>query len=223
MRRKTPTLASTVLLLALIFSARAPAQTSLQFSADIVTQDAGGARLGAAKLHAANHKTRMELAGALDGFFISDNDAGTALFVRPAQRLYGESRQSTPLTQIFVWVDPDDPCLQWRVAAATAGVLSAAGWGCELIERETVKGREILKYRVLTPDPRPSYGWVDASMRFPVKWQTADGGTYALENIAFATQPPGLFSIPPDYRKLDPQALLERIKHSDVWAAPAPK
>ena len=57
-------------------------------------------------------------------------------------------------------------------------------------------------------------------MDFPVKWQAADGKVFVLENIVLQAQPQSLFSIPPDYRKLDPQALLERIKHSDVWAEP---
>jgi hypothetical protein len=224
LRHETLRVASTVLLLAQGFSTLAPAQTSAQFAADIVSRDAGGASLGAtAKLHAAKPKTRIEISGPSDGFFINDSEAGTAVFVRPAQRLYGDSRQSTPLMQIFVWVDPKDPCRQWRVAAAAAGVLNAANWHCELIEHASVNGREILEYRVLAPDLRSRYGWVDASMGYPVKWQTADGKIFALENIAFEAQPPNLFSIPPDYRKLDPHALLERIKHSDVWAAPSAK
>jgi hypothetical protein len=35
-------------------------------------------------------------------------------------------------------------------------------------------------------------------------------------------QPTELFALPPGYQHFDPQALIERIKHSDVWAA-APK
>jgi hypothetical protein len=218
--------ASAVLQLALIWSADSPAQASPHssprpFAADIVIQDAGGALLGGtAKLRAANHQTRIETPGASDGFFISDTDAGTALFVHSAQRLYMDARESTLLTQIFVWVDSHDPCRQWRAAAATAGVMNTGEWRCELIERVTLGERELLEYRVRTPDRRSSYGWVDPSMDFPVKWQSADGKLFALENIVFEAQPASLFNIPSDYRKLDPQALLERIKHSDVWAEP---
>ena len=208
--------------LALAWSAGAPAEVEPQaFTADIVSQDSGGALLGApAKLRAVNHKARIEMAGASDSFFISDSDAGTALFVRPAQRLYLDARQSTPLTQIFVRVDPHDPCRQWQAAAAIAGAVSAGEWRCELIERKTVNQREIVKYGVLTPDRRSNYGWVDTAMGFPVRWQTMDGKIFALENIVFQAQPASLFSIPPDYRKLDPEALIERIKHSDIWAEP---
>jgi hypothetical protein len=219
MLRKTSGQASTVLHLALLCSAGALAQSSPQsFSADIVSLDSGGARLGAsAKLRAANRKTRIELPGAADGFFISDTDAGTALFVRSAQRLYLDARQSTPLTRIFVWVDPRDPCRQWQAAAETAGIASTAEWRCEPIESASVNQRQVIEYRVSMPDGQSSYGWVDSTIGFPVKWQAADGNRFVLESILLDAQPANMFRIPPDYRKLDPQALLERIKHSDVW------
>jgi hypothetical protein len=219
MLRKTSGQASTFLHLALLGSAGALAQSSPQsFSADIVSLDSGGAPVGAsAKLRAANRKTRIELPGAADGFFISDTDAGTALFVRSAQRIYLDARQSTPLTRIFVWVDPSDPCRQWQSAAETAGIVSTAEWRCEPIERASVNQRQVIEYRVFMPDGQSSYGWVDSTIGFPVKWQAADGNRFVLESILLDAQPANMFSIPSDYRKLDPQALLERIKHSDVW------
>jgi hypothetical protein len=220
MRRKTLGQASAVLHWALVWSAGALAQSSPpSFSADIISLDGGGARLDAtAKLHVANHRARIEVAGASDGFFVSDTDAGTALFVRSAQHLYLDARQSTPLTQVFVWVDPHDPCRRWQAAAATAGVPSIGEWHCEPVKRAIVNQHEIIEYSVLTPDRQSRHGWVDATIGFPVKWQAADGKIFVLENILIQAQPASLFSIPSDYRKLDPQALLERIKHSDVWA-----
>jgi hypothetical protein len=213
--------ASAVLQLALLGSAGALAEVEPQaFSADIVSLDAGGEPLGAtARLHASDHKARIEIGAAQEGFFLSDTDAGTALFVRSAQRIYLDARQSTPLTQVFVRVDPHDPCRQWQAAAATAGVVSSGKWRCEPIAHAIVNQHETIEYRV-TPDRQPSYGWVDPTLGFPVKWQAADGKVFALKNIQLQAQPASLFSIPSDYRKLDPQALLERIKHSDVWAEP---
>jgi hypothetical protein len=208
--------------LALLCSAGTLAQSIPQsFSADIVSLDAGGEPLGAtAKLRAADYKARIELAGAPEGFFLSDTDAGTALFVRSAQRIYLDARQSTPLTQIFVRVDPRDPCRQWQAAATTAGVVGGDKWRCEPIAHAIVNQHETIEYRV-TPDRQPSYGWVDPTLGFAVKWQAADGKVFALKNIQLQAQPASLFSIPSDYRKLDPHALLERIKHSDVWAGPS--
>jgi hypothetical protein len=203
--------------LALFCGAGALAEVEPQsFSADIVSLDAAGARRAAAKLYVANHKARIEIADAADGFFLSDTDAGTALVVRSAQRLYLDARQSTPLTRIFVSVDPRDPCRRWQAAAATAGVPSTGEWHCEPIERASVNHHEIIEYKV-TSDRESNYGWVDPTIGFPVKWRAADGKVFVLENILLQAQPASLFTIPSDYRKLDPQALLERIKRSDVW------
>jgi hypothetical protein len=223
MRRITSRHTAAALHLALLCSAGAPAEEAPQsFSADIVSLDAGGVRRGvAAKLHVANHKARIETGDASDGFFLSDTDAGTVLFVRSAQRLYVDARQSTLLTRIFVPVDPHDPCREWQAAAATAGVPSTGEWHCEAVERGFANHHEIVEYRVVTSDRQSNYGWVDPTIGFPVKWQAADGKMFALENILLQAQPESLFSIPSDYRKLDPQALLERIKHSDVWAEPS--
>jgi hypothetical protein len=219
MRRKPFRQTSAVLSWALICSAGALAQSAPRsFCADIVSLDSGGARRTvAAKLRVANHKTRIETAGASDGFFISDTDAGTALFVRSSQRFFLDARRSTPLTQIFVPVDPHDPCRQWQAAAATAGVPNSGDWHCDAIERAIVNDHEIVQYRV-TSDRQMSYGWVDSTLDFPVKWQAADGKIFVLENMLLQAQPTILFTVPSDYRKLDPQALLERIKLSDVWA-----
>ena len=213
--------ASAVLQLALLCSVNALSQSSPQaFSAEIVSLERDGSPLaGTARLYAAGRKARIEMAGS-DGFFISDADAGTTLVVQPAQHLYLDARQSTPLTQIFVRVDPHDPCRQWQVAAATAGAPNTRDWRCEPMERAIVKQREIIEYKVATPDRQTNYAWVDATLDFPVKWQASDGKVFLVENILFEAQPASLFSIPSDYRKLDPQALLERIKRSDVWAEP---
>jgi hypothetical protein len=220
MRRKIFVPASAVLKLALLWSASALAQSPLQsFSAEIVSVDTDGAPLGAAaKLYVADRKARIEMAGSADSFFVSDAGAGTALVVRSAQRLYLDARQSTPLTQIFVRVDPYHPCRQWQAAAATAGLPSIGDWQCKPIARAIVSQHEIIEYRVVTRDRQTNYGWVDAALGFPVKWQAVDGRVFVVENILLQAQPKSLFSIPPRYRKLDPQALLERIKHSDVWA-----
>jgi hypothetical protein len=228
LRRQDLRQTSTALQLALLWSAGAVAQSPPQsppqslpqpFSAEIVSLGTNGAPLGAAAtLRAADHKVRIETTGAADSFFISDADAGTTLVVRPAQRLYLDARQSTPLTQIFVWLDPHDPCRQWQAAAETAGVPSTRAWHCKPIEHAIINQHDIIEYSVVTSDRQTSHGWVDATLGFPVKWRAADGKIFVLENISLQTQPARLFSIPPDYRKLDPQSLLERIKRSDVWA-----
>src|ERR1700735_2705084 len=99
-----------------------------EFSADIVSRDAHGVSVGTgARLYVANRRVRIETPEASAGFFLMDGAAGTAFFVRPAQQLFMDAKQSTRLTQLFVPVDPNDPCRQWRTAATIAGVPGAGG------------------------------------------------------------------------------------------------
>jgi hypothetical protein len=57
-------------------------------------------------------------------------------------------------------------------------------------------------------------------LEFPIKLRAADRTTITLEHIRIGAQPADLFSVPAGYRKWDPRELIERIKQSDVWAAP---
>jgi hypothetical protein len=211
---------SSALCLALILtSAGASAEPSAApaFCADIVSRDAAGAAVGtAARLYVANRRVRIETSAPTDGFFVIDGEAGTALFVQPAQRIFMDARQSSRLTQLFVPVDTHDPCRQWQAAAKNAGVPSSGSdWRCQRIDTAIPDNSGTFEYRVLSPDP--SQRWIDPILEFPVKLRAADGTTIALEHIRVEAQPASLFAIPPGYRKFDPQALIERIKHSDVW------
>jgi hypothetical protein len=185
--------------LLLVLDAGSRAQTSPpQFSADIVNRDSAGVIVGpAAKLYVSDLKTRIDSPAAAGGFFITDAQAGTALFVRPAQRIFMDAKQSTPLTRIFIRVDPREPCRQWQAAAHIAGIAGAGNWDCDDVKDATL---------------------IDPGLQFPVKWQSPDGGAFVLENIRTEVQPADRFVVPAGYRKLDPQALIEQIKHSDVWA-----
>ena len=196
--------------------------SAYQFSADIVSRDEAGAVVGtAARLYAANGRVRIEMAGAHAEFYLIDGDTGSAFFVRPAQQLFMDARQSTLLTQIFVPVDPIDPCPQWQAAARNAGVPNAGGeWRCARIDAAATDGRGTLEYRVVSPDRRATERGIDRDLGFMVKLRSADGTTIALEHIRREAQPAILFAVPPSYRKFEPQALIERIKHSDVWAEP---
>jgi hypothetical protein len=203
--------------------ARASAEpTPREFSADILSRDASGLPVGTvARLYVANRKVRIETAQASTGFFLIDGQAGTAYYVRSTPPVFMDAKLSSPLTQIFVPVDPDQPCPQWQAAAQRAGVAGAGGdWRCARIDSAVAAGDGILEYRVLSPDQTLSQRWIDPGLGFPVKLRAADGTTIELEHIRIEAQPASLFVVPAGYRKLDPQALIERIKHSDVWAAP---
>lgn len=203
-------------LLAGLALAGAPA-VAQQFSADLVTSAAAAA----GKLYVADGKVRIEMPEFPDGFFLINGNAGSAYFIRPAQHVFMEARQSTPLTRILVPLDPEDPCRQWQAMAVSAGAATAGeAWRCDRLGAETVDGRETVKYHVLSPQRREHEAWVSPSLHFAVRLDTAQGGAVELRNIAEGPQPPELFAMPPGLRKFDPQRLIDRIKQSDVWVEP---
>jgi hypothetical protein len=188
---------------------------SAEFSADIVSRDADGAQLGASgKLYVTNGRVRIETPEAAAGFFLIAGNG--ALFVRPAQQIFADARQLSRLTRIFIPVDPNDPCPQWQAAARNAGGADGE-WHCNRGGATLIDGRPATECRITSPDRDASRRWIDASIGFPIRVRMDDGTSLTLENIRIAAQSPELFAIPPAYRKLDPHALIERIKHSDVW------
>src|ERR1700733_14712618 len=117
------------------------------FSADLVTRHVGVQPNGQGRVYVSGGKVRIETPGFADGFFIVDSDRSAAWFVRPRQRLFMDARQSSPLTQLLVPVDPNDPCRQWQVMETIAGATEGGGkWRCDLLGREVVDGRETMKY-----------------------------------------------------------------------------
>jgi hypothetical protein len=190
-----------------------------QFSAEIVKVDAQGEPLGKpGKLYVADGKVRIETPDLPDGFFLVDADRGTAYFVRPARREFMEARRSSRLPEIFVPVDPGEPCRAWRVAAERAG--AAADWSCRAVAADGAPGRELATFAVSAPGSQGDRRSVDPALRFPVKVASADGTAIELRDLRPAPQPADLFQIPAGYRLFDPARLIDRIKQSDVWVEP---
>jgi hypothetical protein len=191
-----------------------------EFSADIVSRDTSGAATGTTgRLYVSNGKVRIETAAAAAGYFLIDGATATALFVRPRQQVFMDARQSTRLTRIFIPVDPANPCAQWQAAAQNAGVPGAGGdWHCEPAHTTRVDG--VVEYTVTAPDGESTQRWIAADLQFPVKLRASDGTTLTLEHIRLEAPAADRFSVPAGYRKSDPQALVERIRHSDVWVEP---
>jgi hypothetical protein len=222
--RSTRATCSKVLLLLSCAGAFAETPPAHEFSADIVSRDATGAATdGGGRMFVSNGKVRIEPTNTPAGFFLIDGAAATSLFVRPAQQVFMDARQSSRLTQIFLPVDPNVPCSQWQAAARNAGVPNAGGdWHCERIDTAPVDGHDItIQYAVVSPNRESTQRWIDTALDFPVKLRQSDGATLALEHIRVEPQPASLFTVPASYRKSDPQALIDRIKQSDVWVEPA--
>ncbi|MCA6110020.1 hypothetical protein J6497_22715 [Bradyrhizobium sp. CNPSo 4026] len=207
-------------LLALVASAFADVSAAAQqFSADLVAMRGEKAvRVGG--LRVSEGKVRIETTGFADGFFLVDGTKPAATFVRPRAKVFMEARQSTPITQMFVPVDPDEPCRQWQVAASLAAPVDPDKWRCERDGEDTIGGRKADIYRIAAASGTSFVGWVDRERKFPLQIRTTDGAVIVVENIRDEPQPPQAFEIPPGSRKFDPRALIDRIRQSDVWVAP---
>jgi hypothetical protein len=207
-----------LLALACLSVSGAVAVQAQQFSADIVTRhDDVSTRTG--RLSVLDGRVRIDTAEHTDGFFLVDVAKPSATFVRPGARLYMEARQSSRLTRLFAPVDPDAPCRQWQVMARLAGVAGEGEWRCERTGIETIDGHSTVAFRALSETGEGLVGWVDRERRFPLRIKTGDGTLITLEQIKDEPQPASSFELPANYRKFSPEALIERIKQSDVWVA----
>lgn len=191
-----------------------------QFSADIMTRQSDGAKI-TGRLAVRDGKVRIETTEHPDGFFLVDASAAnpSAYFVRPAAHIYMDARQSSRLTRLFVPVDPDRPCPQWQAMARLAGASGGEEWHCQRTGEETIDGHDAIAVRVET-GTGPNYdGSIDRARKFPLRIVTGDGVVIALENIRDEAPPASSFELPQGLRKFSPEALIERIKQSDVWVS----
>jgi hypothetical protein len=188
-----------------------------QFSADIVMQREQ-ATTPAARLRVLDGKVRIETPEFADGFFLVDAVKSSAYFVRPAARIYMDARQSSPLTRLLVPVDPDQPCAQWQARAHLAGLAEQGDWRCQRAGEEEIDGRHADVFHAVSGSGQ-LFGWIDRSRKFPLRIRTEDGTVIALEHIKDEPQSASLFDPPANFRKFSPEALIERIKQSDVWVA----
>jgi hypothetical protein len=190
-----------------------------QFSAELLrTQHGVTTPMG--QLRVSDDKVRIESPDFPDGFFLIDGGQPSAYFVRTAARLFMDAKQSNPLTRLFVTVDPDNPCQQWQAMAEVAGLADHDNWRCEPAGIEAIGGRETTAFRAVPGNGSSFVGWVDRTRRFPLRIKTDDGTIITAESIRDESQAAILFEMPKGMRKFDPQALIERIKQSDVWVAP---
>jgi hypothetical protein len=198
-----------------------------QFSAAFSETDAGQvsahAPTSSGKIYVSNAKVRIEASRFPGDYFLIDGEKGTAYLVKPSSRIFMEARQSSPLTRLLVGVEPDNPCSQWQRMAIVAGASEQSDhWRCERISEEKIDGRAAVVYRAYSPG-QDLTGWIDASLKFPLKIQAEKIATFALSNVKEGPQPANLFEIPANFKKFDPRELIELVKHSDAWVeAPKP-
>jgi len=189
------------------------------FAADLETVKPNQPRETSGRIYVSHDKARIETRQLADGFFIVDATQPAAWFLRPRQQQFMDAMRSSPLTQIFVHVDPSDACRQWRRMEALAGAASSVAWQCERIESGNPGAGGMVKYQIVSRGLVSVRG-IDPAREFPVRVEQADGTVVTLESIVDGPQPPALFSWPANYRKFDPLRLIEQIKQSDVWVEP---
>ncbi len=194
-----------------------------QFSADLVmTLHDGASAAPAGRLRVSDGRLRLDTPELADGFFLVNAAKPTAYFVRPGTRIFMDAKQSSRLTRLFVPVDPDNPCPQWQAMAKLAGVVGQGEWRCERADEETIGTHSVIGYRVVPVAGHEFLGWIDATRKFPLRIKTEDGAVISAENIRDEPQPVQLFEMPANFRKFDPQAVIQQIKQSDVWVAGQP-
>jgi hypothetical protein len=193
-----------------------------EFSATLVTSGTEGMATGApGRINVADGKVRIQTPELVTGFFLVDVGADTAYFVRPTLHTYMEARQSSVLAQVFVPLDPDDPCARWQAMAKLSGAAAnGKAWQCQRTGEATVDGHPATTWRAVSPQQRTYAVWIDRTLKFPLRITTNLGSSFSLTGIVQSPQPTSLFRLPPTFKKFDPQGLIDRIKQSDVWVEP---
>jgi hypothetical protein len=192
-----------------------------QFSAQLSRRDAHGKVLKG-RLSVAGDKIRIEQPNLPLGFFIVRGDAKATYFVNPDREVFVDARQSSILTEILVPVDPAAPCVQWQAMAEISGsAKGGAAWRCERVGDKTRNGRATVRYSITSPGGRHFAGWIDSQLKFLVRIEADSGATLELADVRQAPQPASEFDIPAGFSKFDPQILVDQMKHSDSYIAPA--
>lgn len=191
-----------------------------QFSAQLTRRAADG-QSATGRVVVSDDRVRIEAPDFPDGFFIVRRDENAAYLVRPRRHEFMDARQTSPLTEILVPLDPEAPCRQLQaMAEISQSAADGRAWRCDVIGREAFDGRARIRYRMTSPLDRQYTAWVDPQIRFVVRLATDDGTTFTLSDVSEARQPADIFEIPAGLRKFDPAALIERIKRSDAWVEP---
>jgi hypothetical protein len=176
-----------------------------QFSADLVMQ---GREASPGKIYVADGKVRMENVGG-PGVMLADARANSAYVLMPQQKMYLDMKMTGRMTQVFMPVNPNNPCPQWQEMAKEAHK-DASQWSCKRVGNETVNGRSTVKYQAASPQGEVHYAWLDTKLNFLMKTQDPDGKGMELKNIKEGAQPASLFEIPAGYQKMDMQQMMQQ-------------
>lgn len=203
----TRVLRRTFCVLAVILIATfALAQT--EFSAEVVENQKGDAPQ--AKIYFGKDKMRFESAKKDPrggGAMILNLATQTSTVVMDQQHMYMEMPMQMANQRIaynfFRTGDVENACSDWAQAYRNKG------GSCHKIGSDTVNGRSAVKYEGTNANGETSTFWIDPKLRFPVKWESKNGGG-ELRNIQEGSQPASLFEVPAGYKKFDMGSMMQR-------------
>jgi Domain of unknown function (DUF4412) len=185
-----------VLVLAASF---ALAQT--EFSAEIVDLQKPDTPV-TAKIYFAKDKMRIESQAASThggGAIIVNYANQTAIVLMSQQHMYMEmpaQNQTQRLGYAFFEADDvENACTYWQKSPHNQG------GSCHKVGSESVAGRSTVKFETTNANGDVSHFWLDAKLRFPVKWE-GKGSSGELRNIQDGTQPASLFEAPAGFTKM---------------------
>jgi hypothetical protein len=174
------------------------ALAQVDFSADLVNLSASNTF--PTKVFATQDKLRFQgqdRSGRTNSIMIVDLAAGTSIVLMPQQHLYvQENRPQIPGQGVtfFQPKDVEDACGEWQKMA------HAGKDKCRKVGHEAANGRDAVKYERTSAKGDVNDVWIDAVLRFPVKWKSS-AGVGELRNIKTDPQPAELFEIPPGYTR----------------------
>lgn len=172
-----------------------------EFSADVVDLQKPGSP-ASAKVYFAKDKVRIEpqANGArAGGVFIMNFATQTSTVLMTQQHMYVEvPAQAQGQRQMYAFFEAGDAqnaCGDWeKIAHSKVG-------SCHKVGSDTVNGRNAVEYEGTSSSGDVTRVWIDAKLRFPLKWQGGSDGE--LRNIQEGAQAASLFEVPAGYTKLD--------------------
>jgi hypothetical protein len=180
-----------------------------EFSAEIVDLQKPGTP-STAKIYFAKDKVRIEpqASGSRGaGVVIMNFATQTSTVLMSQQHMYMEmpvqAQGQRQMYSFFEAGDVQNACGDWQKMAHTQ-----AG-SCHKVGPDTVNGRSAVEYEGTNSSGDVTRVWLDAKVRFPLKWQGKNSGG-ELRNIQEGTQPASLFEIPAGYTKMDMGGMMQQ-------------
>jgi len=182
-----------------------PAAGAQEFSADVVytavktkspASATGATSDHSAELYVQKDRMRLETRGLAGTVLLIDESEHTALALYPSKRAY-QTVGSAP-SEFFSVQDPENACPDWAK-------VSAQKIACEKVGRETVDGRQAVKYKNKEAKAHSATTvWIDSGLKFVIKFE-APTTAAELRNIKEGPQPADLFTVPAGFSILQPR------------------